>query len=362
MEIELDHTLISSGSDDWICILALIHFGYQRRHIVITDGDASWDTWIQQLSSPLRDEVQVALEIGLTSSALGSVHSRVRVVSSTSTQAPMFSESEFTLSATDALRVASAPLRVLLENGRNDRAFLLAFADDLLAASLREAESSGWLVFETAGGIGELKVRLEDAASAPFCLDNYRLMYLCDSDALEPGHPSEDAQSVASHMKRLANHFNLQPRHFGAVLSRRAAENYAPPSDVLRWAHRKLGLAVGSDLINKAQQATTRAQLTLGSGAAGSSRRCLLAAIALREVAQLPDVVGHMDMKKGRRDAAGRTRTADSVWNLLDEFQKAALFDGFGSSFSSDFFGQHQRLTDSTGEIDAILKTVLERI
>jgi hypothetical protein len=55
-------------------------------------------------------------------------------------------------------------------------------------------------------------------------------------------------------------------------------------------------------------------------------------------------------------------RTEDSVWNVLDSFQKAALLDGFGAGFSADFYADPRGLKDETGEIPKLLATILERL
>jgi hypothetical protein len=95
------------------------------------------------------------------------------------------------------------------------------------------------------------------------------------------------------------------------------------------------------------------------TGEPASPRRRLLAAVALRELG--PDTRGLFDMKDGRLED-GVTRTVDTVWNPLDAFQQAALANGFGAGFSADFFAEQRGLRDETGEIAALLATLLERL
>jgi hypothetical protein len=148
---------------------------------------------------------------------------------------------------------------VLLENGRNDRAFVLAFADGASHDALRKAEQEGWVVFETAGGIGELIQRISAARdSAP--REVFRTMYLCDSDAREQGALSHEAAIVQQNLTDLSTLYGRPAGHFGAVLGRRAAENYAPPSDVLAWACDGFGRNRASSVIEQAKTTPGRAR------------------------------------------------------------------------------------------------------
>jgi hypothetical protein len=87
--------------------------------------------------------------------------------------------------------------------------------------------------------------------------------------------------------------------------------------------------------------------------------RRLLAALALSSLDH--EVRSVIDMKEGRGEPENR-RTDDSVWALLDRFQQVALERGFGGSFSSRFYQSQGELIDETGEVHAIVATVLERL
>ena len=118
-------------------------------------------------------------------------------------------------------------------------------------------------------------------------------------------------------------------------------------------------------MIEQAKTAPGRATLAGEPGELASPRRRLLGAIALKELP--PDARKFLDMKEGRwrrnqPPKAPTVRTADVMWNLLDAFQQAALLDGFGASFSADFYGDRRGLKDETGEIAALLTTILERL
>jgi hypothetical protein len=290
---------------------------------------------------------------------MGTASEQVRVVP---TGANRFDQQPLVLTWGEALNLHGRPLRVFLENGRYDRGFLLAFADEATHKALVEAEQAGWLVFETAGGITELVVRAEDAATHPAPREVFRTMYLCDSDARESGKPEAPAVSIDNALVTLGAQYHRPNTHFGRVLTRRAAENYAPPGDVLTWAMKKFG-ARAFELIQQADLPAERGKLTIGTGNAGGERRHLLAAIALRELEKQrkADVLAHFDMKHGRL-YKGNERNAPAIWAKLDAFQQAALEDGFGASFSDSFYGARRALGDSSGEIALFLSKIVERV
>lgn len=117
-------------------------------------------------------------------------------------------------------------------------------------------------------------------------------------------------------------------------------------------------------MVEQAKTAPGRATLAGEPGEPASPRRRLLGAIALKELPA--DARKFLDMKEGRwREHPPRApivRTPDGVWNLLDAFQKAALLNGFGKTFSEEFYGPRRGMKDETGEIVALLTTILERL
>ena len=289
---------------------------------------------------------------------LGGPAERVQVRPATK---PSFAQVPIVVDPADALALLGRPLRIMLENSRTDRAFVLAFADKASAQALKKAETSGWLVFESCGGINELMIHATAARrSAP--VDVLRTIYLCDSDATVPGVPSASAAKVKSSLARLERRFSRLPPYFGQVLTRRAAENYAPPASVLTWAVAGLESDDAYRLIEQAKTPDGRRTLALGAGKAGTPRRRLLAAIALKELhPHREKVCEALDMKEGRGPLVSR-RTHDKVWNALDSFQQAVLEDGFGSSFSARFYLDQQHLSDETGEISGFIGKILERL
>jgi hypothetical protein len=360
VEVELQRDLLTARPREDLLLLALCAFGLAGRHRILPDDRAAWESWAATLPAHLTDEVCLVWDEGERRAAVGSPSERVAVAPVAVSQ---FDTIPLVITPSEALALLGRPLRVLLENGRNDRAFVLAFADGASHQVLVEAEREGWVVFETAGGIGELLKRIDAAPdSAP--REVFRTMYLCDSDARQPGTPSNEAVTVQQNLTDLSALYGRPAGYFGAVLGRRAAENYAPPSDVLAWACAGFGRRAPG-VIQQAKTASGRMMLAGEPGQPASARRRLLAAIALKELP--PDARGFLDMKEGRwhRNTPPKpdtVRTIDIVWNPLDAFQQVALLDGFGAGFSADFYGTRRGLKDETGEVAALLATILERL
>ena len=195
--------------------------------------------------------------------------------------------------------------------------------------------------------------------------------YLCDSDARAVGERSNEADAIATALTRLHTTFQrhlrrptLAPRSFGWVpLLGRAAENYAPPREIVRWAQANFGNA-STPLFEQARTPQGRVILQNGPGGAGTTRRILLAAIALRELSA--PVRSVLCMKKGRwkeKNGPGVTeRTTQIVWAQLDAFQAAALFYGLGETFSANFYSLARLLNYETGELVEFHKQIVERL
>jgi hypothetical protein len=367
MQVELEHSLLLHPGTEHLLILAICAFGLDGRHRVIPDDRAAWDAWAATLPRSIFEELQLVWDDGESKSNLGPSNLRIQVC-----QSDELKTDPLAVTPATAVALLGRPLRVILENGRNDRAFLLAFADLATKKALLKAEQAGWLVFETAGGIGELRVRVEQALQGLYehaaQADALRTMYLCDSDTREPGIASDDAQYVDDKLAKIhemfRDHLSVPGRLLGWVLKRRAAENYAPPNQVLAWATASHGSEAWR-LIREASTQPTRDALIMANGNPSSTRRQLLAAIALTELSETTRSV--LCMKKGRgklpkTGEGANWRTPDSVWGTLDPFQAAALRDGFGDRFSEIFYGQAEALRDETGEVTKFVRNILERL
>jgi hypothetical protein len=364
MLVELHDSLLDGNQPQVLTILGICAFAFAGRHEVCPNDRARWNEWASSLPRDLEEELKLAWDISEERSSVGSQRIGVEV---TRTKVCHLRGKIARLNPESALTLLGRPLRILVENGRNDRAFLLAFSDSSTRRALLDAEKQGWLVFETAGGISEILERLrsvcdmlgDDIGDA----EAFRTLYLCDSDSREAGCGSPMAHEVLKYIQLLHKAFHRHltasdgsSRWLGWVLSRRAAENYAPPPAVLNWAAKKLGRNAHL-IIESAKSAAGKEGLCRNPGDRNSARRRLLAAIALNT---LPNEVRDVLCFKQGRGEGPNFRTDNVVWQKLSEFQAAALVDGFGQSFSSEFYGSTTELCDS--EISGVVSNILGRL
>ncbi|MDI1366455.1 MAG: hypothetical protein PSX79_16620 [bacterium] len=132
------------------------------------------------------------------------------------------------LTTTDALSLVDTPFKILLENGRFDRAFLLAMMPSSFRPFFEWLEHTDQLMFFGTGGLGELKKVVDEQVSRK---EHRRLTHwaMFDSDAGAPGERSRDArQAVEACQERQV------PFH---ILQRRALENYVPKAALFDWAN-----------------------------------------------------------------------------------------------------------------------------
>jgi hypothetical protein len=157
--------------------------------------------------------------------------------------------STWTLSVPDAAELAGKPFRVVLENGTSDAAFLLAmmFAEE--QRWFRDRIEKEWILLEHAGGIGDLKKRVDWAAEHPSRAIRAAAMF--DGDAVErPATEPEVSSAFRARFYRAsvealdaceraqAGDIEAFPHH---MLRRRAIENYLPIGALHRWAEAAAG-------------------------------------------------------------------------------------------------------------------------
>lgn len=136
----------------------------------------------------------------------------------------------------DAARLLERPLRLLVENARNDRAFLLKVLEPSARRELNKALELGWVEFEMGGGITEIKCRLEDLKSADDIsriINRGRLWVMFDRDAHADDRSLESEQSRA--LREVAAQISTPWPLVAHQLERRAIENYVPVPVIRRW-------------------------------------------------------------------------------------------------------------------------------
>ncbi len=143
------------------------------------------------------------------------------------------------LTAPLASRLLARPLKLLVENSRNDRAFLLQIAEPAARRSLNKAIKAGWIEFEMGGGILEILQRVRGFIVEVGSLDDQawielaRLWVMFDRDA----NPDDRSQeSDPSCRVRIAAAQLIRPWALAAhQLERRAIENYVPGRTLRDW-------------------------------------------------------------------------------------------------------------------------------
>jgi hypothetical protein len=209
-------------------LLGIFQLGAQGRHWVQTEPlypspGSHLDRWIERLANDnLRDEVKLALEIGVEQDA-GGLPSDLTIRITRGSE-PHWSARPPRLPLVSALPFLQGPLRLLVENRRNDGAFLRAMAPVSVRKKFLEALEEGWIDIVHGGG-SDMKTYVENASEK----EAMRLWALSDSDAREPGSPSESqiALSQLCASQGIAHH----------LLQRRAIENYLPAKALDPWVY-----------------------------------------------------------------------------------------------------------------------------
>ncbi|MBL8619317.1 MAG: hypothetical protein JNM72_27130 [Deltaproteobacteria bacterium] len=335
MWVEITQGALTPGVEDDLALLGVLALCWAGRHQLLGDRAAltAWASGIGIAGTDLSDVVDVLLDRGQQVQALGPSQELLQVVGAQAQwTAPL------ALRPAAALGLLARPLRLWLENGRNDWSFLLAFASPAQARLLEGAARAGWLVVSSGGGCGELKVLVEDLAtglgaklsSGAELGEERRFFVVLDSDRTVPG-PLPSSQQAVERGLRAAEGTLSQPQGWaGQVLQRREAENYIPTDALESWAM----TFTGDD----------RTQI----------KRL---ARALRQ--QGTPLLDHYDYKKGM--AAAVLQPLLSAAPTDD--QSRALHLGLGAERGLKFYQQHHAaLTDPSGELGPLLARVLERL
>lgn len=137
----------------------------------------------------------------------------------------------------DAVRLLARPLRLLLENRRNDLSFLKRLAPPSLRRALDEDINNGWIEEEQGGGLPEIKVRLEELITAPasaiieqIALLRLWVMFDRDSDPAD----RRDASLLSIDVHELC----VRARIPHVQLGRRSQESYLPVDLLHLWQAR----------------------------------------------------------------------------------------------------------------------------
>lgn len=224
MLVVIDDAVFAQGSP---CqVVALIRHGETGRHSIVVESEAgpAFMSWLDRQADELREWVRFVLDSNQRELALRDKR-RVRVVAG---HAAHWSADPPMLPLAVALQFLERPVHVLVENKRNDGAFVRAFATAEYRKALRKAEADRWVEFEQGGGITELIQEIPRLRQDP--LRRLSTFVVFDSDALCTGHLSRDSKKLGNLCKTrkhpVCHH----------QLSRRSMENFLPREALKKWA------------------------------------------------------------------------------------------------------------------------------
>jgi len=256
MIFHVDQALFASNADCAQLVSLLRHAG-EGRHLVVLkpafsqNGSAPVNAWLDSLVTAAQlpqvppTSARVLLRQGLINALNRSMtalpSSTCKVEAEVEDRPQSFWERQIPrLNLDDALMLAEAPLRIVVENRRNDGAFVGHIIPAPRRAAFERALNRGWLRFEHGGGddvIGYAQ------ALADHPNEVLRAWALLDSDASAQNKPSTKALARRTALVNAKVNVHL--------LERRAIENYLPPSVVFDWAKLPSGR-------NKAQERKER--------------------------------------------------------------------------------------------------------
>lgn len=348
MLVRLDASAFGDERD--LCLLGMFAVCERTGHGIRVEvgAESAFETWISQFPRDLREELERIADEGSDTNRPREMEVLVdaRASARSRWRGPVP-----TLSAADALAFLLLPLTVVVENGINDRNFLLAFTDTDVRRYLEAAETKGRLRFVGPGGIAELeKLVLAVGDGAEKLL--YRSFFLCDSDAQSAGTLDGPPARIDTHLRVREKELHLDERWLGGPLQARAAENYAPPGKVAAWA------------VEQAQDPDAQrfmSELCDGSAPVGRTWPKVAAAWAFSQL--LWPVRAHLCLKYGREKANGTIRTAHAIWAQIPPDLQTKLYAGFGKDFSAEFYPTQRGLRhgDST-ELAELIDTIRRRL
>lgn len=335
MIVTLDARLFTHPYVSQLELLALIGLGFEARHALLVDPlypgkEHTIEAWLQALPEVLREEVKLALEWGPEAASRRTAkapHVRVAAVPQST-----WNGTEPVLTPADALHLLRRPLKLLVENRRNDGAFLQKMLPPSYKQFFLEALDKGWLEIENGGGLGELRRRVESAWTRRDMIECGRMWVMFDSDARQAGAPSKEAQDFLDYCgKELLHPWPLHAH----MLERRSIENYLPLKSLHGWA-------------------------AIGGAGEREERRHKVNALAY--LSKKPERRAHYNMKSGllgdlsseRRDFYRKSKAViddaelPPLFQQLDLEVKRSLQEGFGPAISDLFHdrGGVERVTE----------------
>ena len=219
---------ILSDPTRWNELDVLLHHALDKRCYLHAENGSgrALAVWRDSLSPTRQQTWDDASSWSIRDSALFRMQTWVAAAVSDETLNPP----RFTLEG--VLRRVSLALRIWLENDRNDRRFWLSMMQPDVRKLFLDLEKRGIIEFDSKGGLGELRVALEQRYEKGQ-IDRHNSSVFFDSDAPVPDAPADDALR----MIKLCSDAKLLHH----CLSRRAIENYIPKAALYAWVAEKGG-------------------------------------------------------------------------------------------------------------------------
>lgn len=353
MNVIIDRAVWNTSNVDPLAIVTILACCARRHTLVLHPRDRPQiDAWLDTNTGDrgtLRRQLKrVVHETTRTGPQAASTVATITVVTSPTDW------SKARLSPDHATRILQRPLKLLVENSRNDRAFLLCLAEPSSRRQLDRALLEGWIEFEMGGGITEIHQRvleLTQRDDPTAMIERARLWVMFDRDAHEQdrGRESEDSRRLREAAAQISTPWPLRAHQ----LERRSIENYVPLATIHRWWR---GRGSAKDAGNRAERVEAFGK-------------------------QPPRIRNNFNMKWGllgdltreRRDelrASGRPPVDDDldpIFRTIDLSLRQALgrgFEGLANAFSAPGAVQNNDLLDevSPRERRRLIESILERI
>jgi hypothetical protein len=193
------------------------------------------NAWLSNHSLKLQEKIKIVLEEGLRAPEYafqsGAREPHIVVERQGSPEWPdSFDQGPARLPLPLAKAFVLRPLRLLLENGRNDWSFLNKVVPPSWKARWDLAISKGWIEEHNGGGISEMRRIIEERLAMDH-VRRLRTWAMFDSDGERAGDASKDSKDTRAACEDWSIAFH--------PLRRRAIENYIPRETLKDWVLRR---------------------------------------------------------------------------------------------------------------------------
>ncbi|HSO00357.1 MAG TPA: hypothetical protein VLS89_18820 [Candidatus Nanopelagicales bacterium] len=240
MIVVLQEDLFADEATDDVALISVVcdsrgRYKVQTRPAYRSRGETALHRWLGEQSPKVRGAAELVLAEGLKAAEYGHAGgAREPMVLVERREAPSWPDDlrhgAIRLPLAAARDLLARPLRLLLENGRNDWGFLGKVVPSAWKARWDRAVKERWIEAENGGGITEMrKIILQQIA--PDDARRLRTWAMFDSDGRRAGDSSDAARATRAACEQWGVAYH--------PLRRRAIENYVPKEALFDWAQRR---------------------------------------------------------------------------------------------------------------------------